>query len=334
VIDVPLLNHDPVYLVHARVSAAPSGRYVAVIEAGDGPSISRAFVRIFSIEGDLVWTATGDVTSHPTVRWSPDGSRLALDARHRWLVVTMHDGLAREVDIDARRAIPAGGGDYPWGLIGFSEDGKTLLGGSAPGVPGEPVAIASAPSSGGAIAPIAALPTGKGQRLAPLALNNLPMDPETGRVVAFSSSGTSTDVAIDVRSGAKTRTFALPAAAGGPVDMVWYGGGSLLMLHDGPTAATQQLGVVSTGADLGMERPVTSIPIVGPRARLLATTAGFAILAFAGGILESPARLLLVRLADGAETLVDADGSKSTTEAFGFAGWLSSPAAPLAAPVR
>lgn len=334
-IDVPLLNHDPVYMNYVRVVAAPTGQFVAVVEAADPPTVSRAFVRIFSIAGDLVWTATGDVTSHPTVRWSPDGSRFALDARNRWLVVTMHDGLASQVDIDARRPVPAGGGDYGWGLLGFSEDGKTLLGFSAAGLPPGRFRIASAPSSGGPIAPLAALPTGKGQRLAGFRqLSDLapeaPIDPETGRVWAFSSSGTSTGLGIEIRSGEKARTFALPAGVTGS-DVMWQAGGSLLTLHVGPDPATEQLGVVSTGRDFGTERPVTSIPIVGLRGRLLATTDGFAILAFGGQFLESPKHLLLVRLRDGAETLVDADGAAATSEVFGFGGWLAGAGGGLAA---
>jgi hypothetical protein len=315
---------------------SPTGAFVAVVEAADGPSISRAFVRVFSIGGDLVWTATGDVAAHPTIRWSPDGMELAIDARHRWLLVAPRDGPTTAIEIDSRRAIAAGDGDYPWELLGFSEDGRTLFGSRSAGLVPNTYPLASVPASGGAIQAIAALPTGESLRLAPLRqlMDNpleAPIDPATGRIAVPASSGASKEVAIQIRSGAKTVTFSLPGSAGGPVDFTWQGG-SLLILHDGPEPGTQQLGVVSTDADLGRERPVTSIPIAGLHGRLVAVTDGYAILAFGRGFGEAPSRLLLVRLRDGAETLVDADGETSTTEAFGFAGWLpSGGAGPVAA---
>jgi hypothetical protein len=334
VLDVPLLNHDPVYLDHVRVSVAPTGQFVAVVEAADGPTISRAFVRVFSIAGDLVWTATGDVTAHPTVRWSPDGTQFAVDARHRWLVVKPRTGPTTAIEIDSRRAVAAGGGDYPWELLDFSEDGRTLFGSRSAGLVPNTYPLASVPSSGGAIQPVDALPTGNGRRLA--TLRQLtddplegPIDPETGRIASVTSGGASTDIMVEVRSRATTPTFAVPGSAGGPLDFTWQAG-SLLMLHDGPEPGTQQLGIVSTGTDLGKERIVTSIPIVGQHSRLVAMTDRFAILAFGRGFGDVPNRLLLVRLRDGAATLVDADGAATTSETFGFAGWLPSPGAALA----
>ena len=331
---LPLLNHDPVYLDHVRVSVAPTGRFVAVVEAADGPTISRAFVRVFSIAGDLVWTGPNDVAANPTIRWSPDGSRFAVGAHSRWLVLTPREGPATAIEIDARRAVAAGDGDYPWELLDFSEDGRTLFGSRSAGLIPDTYPIASVPSSGGAIQPIAALPTGKGQRLAPLRhlLDDpleAPLDPGTGRIAVPRSSGTSTALAIEIRSGTKALSFTLPGSAGGPVDIAWQGG-SLLVLHDGPDPGTQQLGIVSTGTDFGKERPVTSIPIAGPHGRLVAMTDRFALLAFGRGFGEVPSRLLLVRLLDGVQTLVDADGATATTETFGFGGWLPSAGPALA----
>jgi hypothetical protein len=329
VLDVPLLNHDPVYLDHVRVSVAPTGQFVAVVEAADGPTISRAFVRIVSIAGDLVWTATGDVTAHPTIRWSPDGTRFAVDARRRWLVVEPRTEGATTIAIDSRRAVSAGGGDYPWELLDFSEDGQTIFGSRSAGLVPDTFPLVSVPSQGGAIQPLDALPIHSGQRLA--TLRQLtddplegPIDPQTGQLAVFSITGKPSDVEIAIRSGAKAREFALPGGAGGPVDMSWQAG-SLLVLHDGPEPNTQRLGFVSTGAELGKERTVMTIPIVGLHGRLVAMTDRFAILAFGRGFGEAPSRLLLVQLRDGSATLVDADGMAGTNETFGFAGWLPSP---------
>lgn len=323
---VPLLNRDPVYLDHVRVSVAPTGRFVTVVEAADGPSISRAFVRVFSIAGALVWTGPRDTTANPTIRWSPDGSRMAVDARNRWLVITPDDGPATALEIDSRRAVATGEGAYPWELLDFSEDGRTLFGSRSLGLPPGTLPLASVPSGGGAIQPIAALPTAESTRLAPLRQLmdrplEAPIDPLTGRVAIAAATGSSTQITIVIRSGTTEETFSLPESVSGPVDLAWQRG-SLVILHDGPAAGTQQLGIASAGADRGTERRVASFPLIGQRGRLVALTNGFAILAFGRGLGEVPNRLLVIRLLDGAETLVDADGLVATTETFGFAGWL------------
>ena len=328
---VPLLNRDPVYLDHVRVLFSPTGRYFAVVEAADGPTISRAFVRIFSNAGDLVWTGPREVTAHPTIRWSPDGTRFAVDARLRWLVVTPGGGgNSKVVEIDTRRPVDANGGvQYPWELLDFSEDGATLFGSRSAGLVQYSLPLARVNASGGPIEPLATLPTKAGKRMT--AIRQLldtplevPIDPTTGRIAFATSAGATADVVVVVRSGKRDRQFALAReAARGGVFLVWQGG-SLVTLHDS-LQADQQLGVISTGADFGKERRVSSFPIVGQhRAGFVALTDGWVVLSFGsrGGLPEVPNRLLLVRLSDGAKTAIDADGNPTTLETYGFAGWL------------
>lgn len=223
---VPLLNRDPVYLDHVRVTYAPTGDFFAVVEAADGPTISRAFVRIFSSSGDLVWTGPGDISAHPAMRWSPDGTRIAIDSLQRWLVVTPRGpGQAEVVEIDARRpraAIDAYA--YPWELLDFSEDGATLFGSRSGGLPRYELPLARVASSGGPIEPLATLPTKAGQCLA--ALRDLldepleaPIDPRTGAIAFPTGAGGSADVTVTVRSDKRDRTFTLARAAGGAVTM-------------------------------------------------------------------------------------------------------------------
>jgi hypothetical protein len=323
---VPLLHRDATYRDHVRVVAGPSGRFVAVVEAADGPTITRSFVRVFSNTGDLVWTAPDDVAANPAIRWSPDGERLAIDARGRWIVLTLRGRLLSTIEIDTRRTSASGQADDPWELLDFSEDGRAIFGSRSLGQLRGAYPLGTVPSSGGPIRPLDDLPTGAGERLAPLrrlmdAPLEAPLDPRTGRIALPMSNGTLTSVTIEVRSGPDRQTATVPwSAAEGPVDLAWLDG-SLLVLHDGPRTGVQQLGVVSMGADLGTERKVASFPIVGQHARLIALTEGFAILAFGRGFGEAPSRLLLVRVADGVATVADPDADPATSEMFGFAGW-------------
>jgi hypothetical protein len=325
---VPLLNRDPVYLDHVRVSFSPNGKFFAVIEAGDGPTITRAFVRIFSSDGELVWTAPRDTTATPTIRWSPDGTRFTVDARLRWFVVTpLGAGHATMVEIDTRRPLAANGGvEYPWELLDFSEDGRTLFGSRSLGLQPHTFPLARAPSTGGPLERLAVLPTEPGRRLAPLRqlLDDpleAPIDPETGRVALITSGG-SGGIEVTVRAGTRDRRFTVTNAVGGPLDMAWQHG-SLVILHDGPDADEQSVGVVATGADLGKERRVTSFPIVGQHARLVAVIDGYVVLAFGRGFGEARNRLVLVKLSDGAMAAIDGDGVRGTVETFGFGGWVT-----------
>jgi hypothetical protein len=324
---VPLLNRDPMYLDHVRVLMSPTGKHFAVVEAADGPTITRAFVRIFSSAGDLAWTGPREITAIPTIRWAPDSTRIAVDARLRWLVITPTGaGQAAVVEIDTRRPFGANDGvQYPWQLLDFSEDGATLYGSRSLGLRPYTYPLARAPASGGPLEPLASLPTKPGQRLAALRMLvdsplEAPIDPATGGIAMFTGSGRSTDIDVTIRTGTRQRLFTLSNVIGGPIDMAWQHG-SLVVLHDGPQTGEQSLGIVSTGATLGKERRVTSFPVTGLHARLVALTEGYVVLAFGRGFGDVPNRLLLVRLSDGAKTVVDADGLAETVETFGFAGW-------------
>ena len=55
----------------------------------------------------------------------------------------------------------------------------------------------------------------------------------------------------------------------------------------------------------------------------MAVTNGYALFSFGRGLPEVRNRLLLVRLSDGTQTAIDADGLPGTIETFGFAGWLT-----------
>jgi hypothetical protein len=336
---VPLLNRDPVYLDHVRVLMSPTGRHFAVVEAADGPTITRAFLRIFTRAGDLVWTGPRDISAHPTIRWSPDGIRLAVDTRHQWLVVTPADtGIASVVEIDTRRPVDANGGvAHPWELLDFSEDGAVLFGSRSAGLVPYAFPLATVRAIGGPIEPLATLPMKTGRRMAPIRQLldqplEAPIDPTTGRIAFATSTGATAQPVIVVREGKRDRQIPLDAeAAGGGIVLAWQRG-ALVTFRDGPKAGQQQLGVTSIAGDFGKERRVTSFPILSQhRAGFVAVADGHVILSFGtrGGLAEVPNRLVLVRLSDGAKTSIDADGNPATLEAYGFAGWLSGAGAAL-----
>jgi hypothetical protein len=326
---VPLLNQDPVYLDHVRVAFAPTGRFFALVEAADGPTITRAFVRIFSSTGELLWTGPPDIAAHATVRWSSDGTRLAIDAVQRWLVVTPGEpGGAALVEIDARR--PRGAADpyaYPWQLLDFSEDGATLFGSRSAGLLQYTLPLARVASSGGPIEPIASLPVKAGLRMAPLrslldSPLGAPIDPRTGRI-AFATGIDETHVAITLRSGKEERHLPLDLPPSVGIGMVWLEG-SLLVWHRNPAGDQLVVSLVPTGGkDTGKERRVTSFPVTPLRGPgLVAVTPGYAVFSFGRGLPEVRNRLLLVRLTDGLGTAIDSDGSTATSETYGFGGWL------------
>jgi hypothetical protein len=332
VLVVPLLNQDLVYSDHIRVSVSPTADFFAVTEAADGPTISRAFVRIFSIAGELVWTGPRDIWgAHPALRWSPDGRRLAIDAVDRWIVVTpaAPPATAATIEIDTRRPrLAEDQAAYPWQLLGISEDGATLFGSRSAGLMAYTFPLARASARGGPIEPLAALPTKPGRRLAPLpaigdAALAAPIDPETGRIAMVTASGGVGDAQITLRAGTRTRSFTIPVSHAGVVQPVWTNG-SLVILHDDDSEATvtQKLGLFGTKADLGKERRLAQFDILRQHATIVAVTDGYVVLAFGRGLPEVSNRLLLVSLADGAQTAIDADGRPETVERFGFAGWV------------
>ena len=326
---VPLLNRDPVYLDHVRVLFSPTGAYFVVKEAADGPTITRAFVRIFSSTGELLWTGPRDIAALPTIRWSPDGSRLAIDATQRWLVVTPGEpDQANLVEIDTRRpqnaADPYG---FPWQLLDFSEDGAMLFGSRSGGELQYALPLARVASAGGAIEPLGSLPTKAGLRMAPLRSLldrplEIPIDPRTGRIT-FPTGIDATHVAITVRDGKTERQVPIDVPPSVGVGMVWLDG-SLLVTHS--TAAGDGLLISSVSIDggVGTERRITTLPLVGQRQPgLVAVTSGYALFSFGRGLPEVRNRLLLVRLSDGKRTAIDADGLPSTIETYGFGGWLT-----------
>jgi hypothetical protein len=326
---VPRLNSDPTSLDHIRVSVSPSAHFVVVTEisARNSPT---SFVRIFSMAGNLIWTGPPYVQAIPRTRWSPDETHLAIDAGGRWIVVSpTATAPAASVEIDARGARQAiNQVAYAWGLIDFSEDGRTLYGEVGLGVDRFARPHARASVSGGPIEPLGAFPTVPGRRLAyPSNLNDRPFDvvfdPVTGRTAALACPNLSCQ--IEIRDKGKVRSSGPAHTFLSPVGLAWQHD-SVMIVHDEDLSGSllQHVGLVPVGPTLGNERRVASFAVVGRHACMVAVTNGFVLLGFGRGLPETRNRLLMVRLNDGRATVLDSDGTLSTPEFFGFAGWVRS----------
>jgi hypothetical protein len=328
---IPLLNPDPTYLDHVRVWISPTGRSVAVVEAAHESTIQHAYVRIFSIDGDLLWTGPPDVWAAPTVRWTSDGSRFAVDTKGRWLVVTPGSGpgLAREISIDARRPRPTPTTFVPsWAMLDFSEDGETLFGGAPPTSLAAQASLVSARTDGGPITPLKSLPISPGERLSRLPRLGdqsleATIDPGTARIATIVPSNAQDAYDIEVSGGKPSQRLALAHSGAGAIATAWNDGG-LFAFHLDTSGADvlQVLGEFPMKARLGPERSIASWQLIDGRGRMIAITDGFVLLGFGRGLPEVPNRLALVRLADGSQTAIDADGHPETIEIYGFAGWL------------
>ena len=328
---VPLLNPDPTYLDHVRVWISPTGRSVAVVEAAHESTIQHAYVRIFSTAGDLLWTGPPDVWAAPRVRWSRDGSRFAVDTKGRWLVVTPGSGPgpAQEISIDTRRPRPAPTTFVPsWEMLDFSEDGETLFGTAPEAAPSARIALVSARAGGGLITPLKSLPIRPGDRLATLPrLGDRPLeasiDPGTARIATVVPSSEKDAYDIEVSGGKPSQRLVLAHSSAGVIATAWNQGALIAFDDDSSGAdAVHVLGEFPMKVRLGPERRIASWQVIDGRGQMIAITDGFVLLGFGRGLPEVPSRLALVRLADGSQTAIDADGRPETTEIYGFAGWL------------
>jgi hypothetical protein len=273
--------------------------------------------------------APTNLAAMATTRWSPDGHRLAVDARGRWLVVSVATpGNVAVTSIPTTRPRRQSGlVNYPWALIGFSEDGAVLYGADETGgFPAFRPAV-SASVGTGKLTSLRALPTGPGRRLAtPPTLGNpayeAALDARTGRIATAACHSTH-DCEVAIWKNGRATRLVLPNSVGGPVDLAWSEG-SIVVLHDDNSGVfvAQNLEILDTGADLRVARRVVGFDVVGQHGRLHAVTHDYALLGFGAGLLEQPARLLLVRLSDSAGTALDEDGHLSTLEMYGFAGWV------------
>jgi hypothetical protein len=312
-----------------RVSAAPTGNLFAIIQTVESDGLFADEVRVFTKSGELSWTQRLRVQG-ATARWAPDGTRLVIDAPLTWLTIGFADGrppTVREIATDRPRQ-PNGMVTYPWMLIGFSENGRLLYGAEDTAAtpwfrPGMRVA-----AIGGPIEPIQRLPTAKGVRLASSPIFGgsriaPAVDPVSGSIVTW-VCGYMDACRVNLWRDRTGAFFDLPSGATS-LDMAWNRGTLIGLWRQQPAEGDAfRLSEFEAKGQPGAERRITSLPFAGNGGSLVGLSDGFALVGLGSGIPTERLELVLVRLSDGARSVVQSAVDATDVEKFGFAGWLPS----------
>jgi hypothetical protein len=323
---VPRLNPGN-SLEDVRVSAAPTGTLFAISEMVVSGKQFVDEVRVFTMSGELLWTRRLNV-QRATTRWSPDGSRLVIDARLIWLTIGLTAGrqpTVREI-VTARPRKPDGRVTYPWMLIGFSEDGRWLYGAEdTAATPWFRPAMRVA-AAGGPIEPVRGLPTAKGVRLASFPTFGGPrieptIDPRSGGIVT-TVCGVTDACRVNVWRDRTAAVFDLPMGSTN-LDIDWNGGSLIGLWRQESAEGTEfRVSRFDAASRPGTEERITSLPAAPGGGSLLGLSPGFVLVGLGSGVPSSPMELVLVRLSDGARSVVESAVDAPGVERFVFAGWL------------
>jgi hypothetical protein len=325
ILEVPRLNPGN-SLEDIRVSTAPTGRMFAISE-----SSVQFFdeIRVFTMTGELLWSRRLNV-QRATTHWSPDGSRLVIDAPLKWLTIGFAAGsppTVREI-VTARPRQPDGRVTYPWMLIGFSEDGRWLYGAEdTAATPWFRPAMRVA-AVGGPIEPVRGLPTAKGVRLAfPPTFGGAriepAIDPRSGGIVT-TVCGVTDVCRVNVWRDRTAAVFDLPAGSRN-LDVAWNGGSLIgLWRQESAEGAAFRVSRFDAASRPGTEERITSLPASPGGGSLLGLSPAYVLVGLGSGVPSSPMELVLVRVSDGARSVVQSAIDSSRVETFGFAGWLPS----------
>lgn len=328
IVEIPRLD-DGGPFEKLRVSASPTGGLFAIIQTVESDGLFADEVRVFTNTGELTWTRRLRVQG-ATARWAPDGSRLVIDAPLTWLTIGFADGppTVREI-VTERPRHPNGAVTYPWMLIGFSEDGRVLYGAEdTAGTPWFRPAMRVA-SIGGPIEPIQGLPTAKGVRLASSPIFGgsriaPTIDPRSGSIVTW-VCGVMDACRVNMWRGQTGAFFDLPSGATS-LDMAWHGGSLVGLWRQQPAEGDAfRVSEFQARVQPGTERRVTTLPYSGGGS-LVGLSRGFVLVGLGSGVPTDRMELVLVRLSDGARSVVQSAVDVPGVETFGFGGWL--PTAP------
>jgi hypothetical protein len=327
ILKAPRLQADLGSREDVRVSAPPTGAFFAITEAVKSGTGTVDDLRVMSAAGELVFSRRLGIQA-ATIRWSPDGSRLAIDAGLTWLIIALneaHPPVVQEI-VTARPRQPDGRVLSPWMLIDFSEDGRWIYGADQTG--GTPwfrpaVRVAAA---GGVIQSIRRLPTTKGARLPFPPTFGSPriepvIDPPSGSIVT-SVCTVSDACRVNVWRDRTAVVFDLPTGSTN-LDLAWNGGSLIGLWREGPSRdGTIRVSRFNAATRPGMERPITSLPASPGGGSLVGLTSDFALVGLGSGVPGARMELVLVRLSDGARSVVHSAIDSPSVELFSFAGWL------------
>jgi len=327
ILNVPRLQPDRGSREDVRVSAAPTGRFFAVTEVVTSGTATVDDFRVISATGALLFSRRLGI-QEATIRWSPDGSRLVINAGLAWLVITLKEGRPPAVQeiVTSRPRQPDGRVLSPWMLIGFSEDGRWIYGADQTG--GTPwfrpaVRVAAA---GGPIQSIKRLPTTKGARLPfPPTFGNPRIEPvidsPSGSVVTWVCTVSDT-CRVNVWRDRTAVVFDLPTGATN-LDLAWNGGSLIgLWTQKLSREGTIRVSRFDAASRPGVERRITTLPASPGGGSLVGLTPGFVLVGLGSGVPGARMELVLVRLSDGARSVAQSAVGSPGVELFSFAGWL------------
>ncbi len=321
----PSERHD----LGVELSAAPDGRRFVLAELVLVNNVYVSVLRVVDRQGTPSWTASPGI-QRPDLRWSPDGSMLALDVGGAWHVVSFATGAPVETEITTKRPATASGVVvYPWMLIGFSEDGQWLYGAEQTG--GEPwfrVAVRAAVPDG-AVTTIDAPPDGESNaRLAaPHQTDHArvvsTIDPGTGSVLTTGCGGIGQACRVTVWRGSQGSSFTLPAGSSW-INATWSAG-SILATWTRPTDSgdVMQLSRFSVGGHPGVETPILTLPAPRGAESITGATDAAAVITYGTGAPMEIAELVVVRLSDGAYAVVRAGSETTSADRYGFGGFIT-----------
>jgi len=127
---------------------------------------------------------------------------------------------------------------------------------------------------------------------------------------------------VNVWLGQTGTFFDLPSGATS-LDIAWSGG-TLIGLWRQQPAEGDGFRVSEFDADArpGAERRITSLPYPGGGGSLVGLSDGFVLVGLGSGVPTDRMELVLVRLSDGARSVVQTAVDATDVETYGFGGWL------------
>ena len=321
--------------VQRTLLVAPDGRRFAFAEV-TGSGVLRGRLRVFDIGGSLSWelggTAADGIGSGAPIAfaWSPDGRRLAVESAS-WDLVSFDDaGRATSRRLDA--TIPA---ENAYGLIGFSGDGSRIFGWETGGEAEwwqRPVAVDVA---SGTLTTLAEFPAdalaGVGSSNATFPLERIAGGSGAALAQPLLAKGDLAWAAVRGSASVPIATWGSPADA----DPRWGPDGRAVVVarraaDDAASVPAARVSIAAPGAT-GTSRDLFTF---GPGAYDVATggVSGDFVLCLAaathgaiGGAALGYDEAVLIRIGDGATSVLAAPGRSAEDGGLTFGGWLSGP---------
>jgi hypothetical protein len=305
--DDAFVGIGPGALVLAELS--PDGRHVLLATFDPLDGAERQALRLVSIEtGEVVWSTNERLPGPGGLLWSPD-SRLAVftPPGDRWLVLELDENgqvTRRIVDgIPTRPGVEGSDSEFVT-PVGFSGNHRWLYAASIQAEILRPSFRMD--TRRGQLEPIEAFPIRGRRRLVPVDVPYPAVDPASGRTMSLPMSGGG----VRVTDADGRAAFILPVAR--LQGLGWTDDGDLLLFETtaGTDDASTQL--VPVGRNGARGDPIFEVPAY-PAAFLSTVRDGYAGLVFLSDPERTGFELVLVRLSDGATSVVHVEAQTLQT---------------------